>query len=54
MCLEGLKLLQDACKNYEKEQKEKADKEIVLSMNEVNHTLVDALCGVRRTKRRTY
>ena len=50
-CIEGLKLLQAACKQYEKEKKEK---EIVLSMNEVNHTLVDALCGVRRTKRRDY
>jgi hypothetical protein len=50
-CIEGLKLLQAACKQYEKEKKEK---EIVLSMKEVNHTLVDALCGVRRTKRRDY
>jgi hypothetical protein len=50
-CLEGLKLLQEACKQYEKD---KAEKEIVLSMKEVNNTLVDALCGIRRTKRRDY
>jgi hypothetical protein len=50
-CIEAIILLQAACKQYEKE---KAEKEIVLSMNEVNHTLVDAVCGIRRTKRRDY
>jgi hypothetical protein len=53
-CLEGLKLLQDACKNYEKEQKEKAEKEFTLSMNEVNHTIIDTVNGISRRKRRDY
>jgi hypothetical protein len=50
MCLEGLKLLQEACKKYEEDK----EKKITLSMNEVNHTLVNSLSGISGRKRRDY
>ena len=52
-CLEGLKLLQKACANYEKEKKEEAEKTINLNMRDVDNLIMGAICtsGLRRVRR---
>jgi DNA-dependent RNA polymerase auxiliary subunit epsilon len=52
-CLEGIKLLQEACANYEKEKKAEADKTINLNMRDVDNIIMGAICtsGIRRVKR---
>jgi hypothetical protein len=50
-CIEALKLLQEACKNYEEVQAQK--KPIVLDMQEIERAMARAL-PYRRTRRMSY
>ena len=52
-CLEAIKMLQCACANYEKEQKEKT---INLNMKEVDNIIMGAISmsGLRRVRRMNY
>jgi hypothetical protein len=52
-CIQAIKMLQFACANYEKEQKEKT---IKLNMREVDNALMGAICtsGIRRIRRTQY
>ena len=52
-CLEAIKMIQCACANYEKEQKEKT---INLNMKEVNNVIMGAISmtGLRRVRQMRY
>lgn len=52
-CLKAIKMLQAACANYEKEQKEKT---INLNMKEVNNVIMGAISmsGLRRVRQMRY
>lgn len=52
-CLEAIKMIQEACKQYEKEKEEKT---INLNMKEVNNLIMGAVCnaGLRRVRRSQY